>query len=460
MELIRSLMRRVLRSDNSSPGLSLPSSLGLPLPPIATRATSDKCWPKDVMYLNGLCVWNNDKTFEGYYGFDPVNSAVQLFHLPRSHAAWNDGTGLGVRATASIPVGMTIGYYAGEYYHQPSYDEFDESNSYVMEPYAASEFVYDGKCLSNEMRFINDPRGISPWPNVMMGKHVQMKNAPKGVTARPIITIREIEEGQEILMDYGPEYWNFRGQNTNYAECAKCCRILDRASHFSVRGRGYRKRCNDCSAKYFDVNVDEQEEQEEEEVTSSSSTSDKIVPVVACTKCAIEFEQTAENFHRNRYSKSGFRPACKKCTINKPIANVPPLVVPSAAPMVACKKCSVEFEQTSKNFYVRNSGFHSACKKCHNSSKKTTKKSLGRIAPPVLLLLSPLLRFLLLLSPLLRFLLLLSPLLRFLLLLPPRATNDHIMLTSISVTGATRRLTEFENIASPAKTWIIARDAF
>jgi hypothetical protein len=259
-------------------------SIGMRLPAFKGKPNN---WPQDVAYYNGLCVWNNDKTFDGCYEFAPVHTSIQLFCLPPGHAACNkDGTkSFGVHATASIPVGVTIGYYAGEYYHQPSYDEYDtESNCYVMEPFTNSAFVYDGKILSNEMRFINDPRGISPWANVIMGEHEQMNH--HSVVARPIVTIREIEAGQEILMDYGVEYWKSRGQNMNYVECCKCSRILDHETHFVKRVVGFSKECKEC---FMDK------------------------PMVACVKCHVEYEQTPEHFYKS--SNGNLLKSCKTCHI-------------------------------------------------------------------------------------------------------------------------------------------------
>ena len=59
----------------------------------------------------------------------------------------------------------------------------------------------DAELFGNEMRFINDFRGIAAVPNVLF----ELGDTRKMRTVR-IVCVQPISAGQEILIDYGPKF--------------------------------------------------------------------------------------------------------------------------------------------------------------------------------------------------------------------------------------------------------------
>ena len=92
----------------------------------------------------------------------------------------------------------------GEYVGKIVDDNFS-TNKYVADLYISSggsSLGIDALENGNEMRYINDYRGISSLTNCQISKAT--------VDRRPILLIiatRSIDIGEEILMDYGDGYW-------------------------------------------------------------------------------------------------------------------------------------------------------------------------------------------------------------------------------------------------------------
>lgn len=179
-------------------------------------------WPKCVEYFDGV------RSCIGTFMFStPVHRAIELFE---SH-------GTGVRTTAPLSAGTCVGLYACHVYE--SQEEEDSSSQFIMSPDDGTSVVYDAKGVGNEMRFINDYRGIAKQNNVCMAERVIIC---EWVTARPIVTTKDIQAGEELLLDYGEGYWNVLGMRL----CTGCNRMLSLKTNYSPAGRGYRRECNDC----------------------------------------------------------------------------------------------------------------------------------------------------------------------------------------------------------------------
>lgn len=161
----------------------------------------------------------------GTYKF--VHQSIELFE---SH-------GVGVRTRTHLSCGTLVGYYACHVYR--SQKEEDPYSQFIMSPDDGTQVVYDAKDIGNEMRFLNDYRGIAKQNNVCMGEREIIY---KWVTARPILTTREILAGEELLLDYGEAYWTAQCMRL----CTTCNRMLCLETSYSVIGRGYRRECNKC----------------------------------------------------------------------------------------------------------------------------------------------------------------------------------------------------------------------
>jgi hypothetical protein len=293
-------------------------SLGYPLPKLpAQQSLTAQLWPRDVAYFDGVCAWNKDGSNAGCYMFkDRVSKSVELF--ASAH-------GVGVRATVRIESGEFIANYAGEVYDGNMRHAAADDNRYIMDPDDGSDVTYDAKCLGNESRMINDYRGMAASENVIMGERFVIHN---WITARPIYASKRIEPGEELLLDYGDEYWAFFKMRV----CTSCNQLFSMEANFSAKGKGDQeyKTCSKC---------------------------DKLLPL------------NDSNFYR--YAGRGFRNSCKSCHKRSD----------QAAAVVdqeyrTCTKCDKLLPLNDSNFY-RYSGnvYRYSCISCNAlSQKKTSSK--------------------------------------------------------------------------------------
>ena len=289
-----------------------------------------KLWPKkDVTYLNGICVWNDDRTLKDIYYFPSIHESISLF----KHATLGKGQ-LGVRSNAKIGKGVILGYYGCESYNRNCHVMPEEDNAYIMDPNNGLPLNFDALCMRNELGMINDLRGIADRPNVQMGQSVELFHHD-GIVVRPIETVCEIEQGEELVMDYGIEYWKAREVNTDYRECTgKCKRFLKLEQGFGVCGAGYFKICKDCRG----------------------------MEMRECSDCHKTFDLNTDNFYRLPKSEK-YRTKCKMCHNAKR----------RKEEVRECQSCHEVFDLNSDNYYGYGVGkFYKKCKSCHG--KKTKKK--------------------------------------------------------------------------------------
>jgi hypothetical protein len=115
----------------------------------------------------------------------------------------------GVFATKKIPSGTELGEYVGEMHFHSSKKSLEEAilkqnpSEYSWIAKKRDFFVLiDSKTLANELAFINDFRGLKPSSNVKAEWIVH-----RGSFYYGYITTCDIEPGEELLTDYGEEYW-------------------------------------------------------------------------------------------------------------------------------------------------------------------------------------------------------------------------------------------------------------
>jgi hypothetical protein len=113
----------------------------------------------------------------------------------------------GLFAKKEIPEGSDLGTYAGEITLMNANFEFKKGDYDYALVLNLSSFYYvvNSRKCANEMVFINDYRGIAKAPNVKAAITVH-----KGVYYPMFCTITPILPGQELLWDYGNNYWKMR----------------------------------------------------------------------------------------------------------------------------------------------------------------------------------------------------------------------------------------------------------
>ncbi|MBM3201652.1 MAG: SET domain-containing protein [Chlamydiae bacterium] len=111
----------------------------------------------------------------------------------------------GVFATKVIPQGEVIGEYVGRIYYFSSEEEkltpFSEYKWTIVHPHYT--VVVDSQYGANELALINDYRGIANGPNVE-----PCFVSYKGSRYFSYITSREIFPQEELLVDYGDQFWS------------------------------------------------------------------------------------------------------------------------------------------------------------------------------------------------------------------------------------------------------------
>jgi hypothetical protein len=123
----------------------------------------------------------------------------------RNHPAYNrSGEAMQLQATADINTDEYIGTYGGKLLFVDADGESDWS-PYQMAPDATATYYIDAVEIGNELRYINDCKGVgSKTPNVGF---FQSRRKFRGYFMTEVYAIKPIKAGEELLVSYGEEYW-------------------------------------------------------------------------------------------------------------------------------------------------------------------------------------------------------------------------------------------------------------
>ncbi len=109
----------------------------------------------------------------------------------------------GLFALTSIPPNVLVCNYIGRIYLQSEVPDSDYAVTYYQ------NYVLDSTFAGNEARFINDFRNISSRPNVAFDTY---RDNSDGQIQVGVWTLNKtISPGEEILGNYGKQYWRHRG---------------------------------------------------------------------------------------------------------------------------------------------------------------------------------------------------------------------------------------------------------
>jgi hypothetical protein len=136
---------------------------------------------------------------------------LESFELPRDHFAFSAKSSRGVRVKAGgqrIAVNETICYYAGivrpGHLTDASDYPFDLTNGLRN----AHDPVVDALHLGNVSRFLNAAWGASQLPPNCAGAFENLNLGGKKMRCVRIVAVREVAPGEELLLDYGAQYWH------------------------------------------------------------------------------------------------------------------------------------------------------------------------------------------------------------------------------------------------------------
>lgn len=140
------------------------------------------------------------------------------------------GAGMGLFAAARIPANRRLGRYRGTYYARRAASDSvpDAHKPYLMDTIGGG--VIDGYTLENHMRWANHARGDA------VNAYAKLEN--DGVVF--FVTLRAIEAGEEIYIDYG-----YDPSKPEVPRCPVCSSACVRASLVGVGGEQQRT-CITC----------------------------------------------------------------------------------------------------------------------------------------------------------------------------------------------------------------------
>jgi hypothetical protein len=163
----------------------------------SSKSIVPKNWPSNVQFIQQM-----KPLLQEIFSTEivPSNSKVAITkildpnHPVRGH--------FGLHAAVDIPANTTIGFYMGEIItHNPK----DPAYLYYIGTINNVTYYIDAKEYGNEMRFVNDYRKIAPSPNVKFTK-LMSPNTPFNIKVQ-LSSLRDISQGEELLVDYGSCYW-------------------------------------------------------------------------------------------------------------------------------------------------------------------------------------------------------------------------------------------------------------
>ncbi len=135
--------------------------------------------------------------------------AVRIQPLPHDHPCADAGQpAFGLFARRALEAGELVGNYTGLAEERDSARPY--GSEYIMSlpvPQKGGGTLHvdvDAEKVGNESRFINDYRSVAKRPNVQFHYY---RSEHAGEAAVGVVVLAPIAAGDELLIDYGEEYW-------------------------------------------------------------------------------------------------------------------------------------------------------------------------------------------------------------------------------------------------------------
>ena len=147
-------------------------------------------WPAEIEYCSSVSYLKKKIPKKS------VINGVRIIKLGNEHLLKGE---FGLIATKKWEKFNIVGEYTGII----SLDDKDVKYTAYLSLIDNDSLGIDAKYCGNEMRFINDYRNLRDRPNVRL-EIVYIDKKPKVL----VIVLEDIDENEELLLDYGEGYWN------------------------------------------------------------------------------------------------------------------------------------------------------------------------------------------------------------------------------------------------------------
>jgi hypothetical protein len=191
MDLVASIQRQaVVKSEVPESQKCSVERLGLP-----------KNWPKNVKFssslrFGSLNAYNENRTQDVCICGISLKTIADPLHPCKGQ--------LGVFASMNFDEKHEFGQDAGKVITH-GHEIGDHTFFMCYSKGKRVDYTIDAREEGNETRFVNDYRGIARAPNVVF----DMKESPlTGHAIVVLISLTVIQEGEELLCDYGQDYWD------------------------------------------------------------------------------------------------------------------------------------------------------------------------------------------------------------------------------------------------------------
>ena len=181
-----------------------------------------RSWPGDVLFCSfPLQQGVHQSLLKSLCLLSECMDGVEIREVGAGHRCHGTHFGRGLFAVRSFRIEQTVGCYAGCLRSATAWSQqrqchkegqfailLDTSLGLGSAPLWLE---LDAEFVGNEGRFINDFRGIAPAPNA---RFTTKAHPCKGIWVL-IVAIAPIRDGDELLVDYGPDFASFRAERAH-----------------------------------------------------------------------------------------------------------------------------------------------------------------------------------------------------------------------------------------------------
>ena len=202
-------------TDNEEPRIEIPvQACKTNIPERPQNKHFPDNWPEGVRFCSSLEFRSTEDYIKNLsVPYSIPNIEIRKIDRP-SHPCYGVGKNeqFGVFALDNFTQGHEFGHYTGEVKRRTQFlkevDKKSKGTRYHMNFGRDEDFVIDAEECGNELRYVNDYRNIADEANV---EFVLKDDRSRGLLSAVLQVKTSIMKGDELLCDYGQDYWERQG---------------------------------------------------------------------------------------------------------------------------------------------------------------------------------------------------------------------------------------------------------